>query len=87
MAVISLHITNYKPKTMKLNKTHQSFPLALTVGSFLDAIDSNWRRNRARKLYCSKSAISGLNTIIEMSFKQMVATKDYYITFYPLEGN
>ena len=39
---------------MKLNKTHQSFPLALTVGSFLDAMDSNWHRNRSPKGFDSQ---------------------------------
>jgi HSP20 family molecular chaperone IbpA len=39
---------------MKLNKTHQSFPLALSVGSFLDAMDSSWHRNRSPKGFDSK---------------------------------
>ena len=31
---------------MKINKTYQTYPFALTVGSFLNAIDSKWQRDQ-----------------------------------------
>jgi len=34
---------------MKINKTYQSYPFALTVGSLLNAMDSKWQRDQNPK--------------------------------------
>ena len=34
---------------MKINKTYQSYPFALTVGSLLNAMDSKWQRDQTPK--------------------------------------
>ena len=34
---------------MKINKTYQTYPFALTVGSLLNAMDSKWNRDQNSK--------------------------------------